>query len=113
LKYKVNAEFLKQQQLEEHEKTLRTRATYLQQMEEKKNKKEIEKMRDRTYHEATMDNIARLYNRELEEAKALKDKKEVEREIRDRQIQENVEIKVNEFTVNRLYDKQISKYLLI
>jgi hypothetical protein len=112
-KNKVNAEFLRQQQLEEHEKKLRTRATYLQQMEEKKNKKEIEKMRDRTYHEATMDNIARLYNRELEEAKTLKDKKEVEREIRDRQIQENVERKVNEFTVNRVYDKQISKYLLI
>jgi hypothetical protein len=112
-KNKVNEVFLKQQALEEKERKLKQRAVYLEQMEDKKNKKQLEKAREQIYHEATMDNVARLYQREIDEVRTLKDRKDDEKQIRDKQIQENIERKVNEFTNNRVHDKHLSKIMLI
>jgi hypothetical protein len=108
-KNKVNEVFLKQQRVEEHERKLKQRAVYLEQMDEKRNKKHLEKAREHIYHEATLDNVARLYQKEVDEAKTLKDKRDDEKQIRDKQIQENIERKLGEFTNNRVHDKHLSK----
>jgi hypothetical protein len=108
----------KKQQWEQEKKEIRekdkiikisNRQTYDNQIKDKEVKKQQDQKSDNNFHKTLMGTVDKLTKEEREKMQIMKDKRMTEKELRDKQIQNNIERKKNEFLNNRNFDNTLSK----
>jgi hypothetical protein len=108
----------KKQQWEQEKKEIRekdkiikitNRQTYDSQIKDKEVKKQQDQKSENNFHKTLMGTVDKLTKEEREKMQIMKDKRMTEKELRDKQIQNNIERKKNEFLNNRNFDNTLSK----
>jgi hypothetical protein len=88
------------------------RASFEKQMKEKALVKDKNHINELAYHEKVMSNVEKLYLEEMRKNKEIEDRKLIEKEYREMQIQEGIIKKKQSYLDNLKNDKQLCKKIL-